>query len=253
MTAGAHDAVTLGCYALGVLDAHESLGVEQHLRGCPSCRAQVADFHRIRMVLDEMPREAFLHEREADLPKPSELVLQRTLRQIRNESVIPQPRVADQRPRASPRAVEEELPEPQHAKPRRWPGYLAAAAVAAVVAFGAGAVLMQNQSAPSSTIAGPRSGEGTAGGIRLVAEISPSSQDRYEVTAKISGLPAAQKCKLIVVGLDGKKVEAHEWTSTEKARVQGGTVTGMVSVSPDQVKSILVENAEGKPFVVANL
>ena len=30
-------------------------------------------------------------------------------------------------------------------------------------------------------------------------------------------------------------------------------MTGMVSVSPDQVKSILVENAEGKAFVVANL
>jgi len=105
MTAGAHDAVTLGCYALGVLDAHESHGVEQHLLGCPSCRAQVADFHRIRMVLDEIPREAFLHELEADLPKPSDLVLQRTLRQIRNESVIPQQREADLRPRASPQPV----------------------------------------------------------------------------------------------------------------------------------------------------
>jgi Putative zinc-finger len=255
MTAGAHDAVTLGCYALGVLDTHESLGVEQHLRGCPSCRAQVADFHRIRKVLDEIPREAFLHELEleADLPKPSDLVLQRTLRQIRNESSIPQPRVADPRPRASPQAVEEELPEPQHAKPRRWPVYLAAAAVAAVVAFGGGAVYMQNQ-APDASIASSRTGEATAnGGIKLVAEITPSSQDRYLVTAKINGLPAAQKCKLIVVGSDGKRTEAFAWTSSEKGRVEGATVRGMVSVSPDQVRSVAVENAEGKQFVVANL
>jgi hypothetical protein len=253
MTAGAHDAVTLGCYALGVLDAHESLGVEQHLRGCPSCRAQVADFHRIRMVLDEIPREAFLHELEADLPKPSDLVLQRTLRQIRNESAIPQPRVADPRPRASPQVVEEELPEPQHAKPRRWPGYLAAAAVAAVVAFGGAAVLMQNQT-PDKSIASTRSGEATAtGGIKLEAEISPSSQDRYMVTAKINGLPAAQKCKLVVVKADGTKTEAFTWTSSEKGRVEGATVRGMISVSPDQVKSVAVENAEGKAFVVANL
>lgn len=252
MTAGAHDAVTLGCYALGVLDAHERLGVEQHLKGCPSCRAQVADFHRIRKVLDEVPREAFLHELEADLPKPSDLVLQRALRQIRHESAIPQPRVADRSPRASPRPVED-LPEPQHAKPRRWPGYLAAAAVAAVVAFGGATVFMQDQ-APGTNIATTRTGEATAaGGIRLVAEIAPSSQDRYLVSAKINGLPAAQKCKLVVIGKDGSKAEAHAWTSTEKGRVDGSEVRGMVSVAPDQVKSIAVENAEGKAFVVANL
>ncbi|MGW4213148.1 anti-sigma factor family protein [Lentzea sp. NPDC004789] len=251
MTAGAHDAVTLGCYALGVLDAHESHGVEQHLRGCPSCRAQVADFHRIRMVLDEVPREVFLHELEADLPKPSDLLLQRTLRQIRQESVIPQPRVVDQRPRASPQAVED-FPEPQHAKPRRWPGYLAAAAVAAVVAFGGAAVFMQNQG-PGTSVASTRTGEATAGGIKMVAEIAPSSQDRYQVTADINGLPAAQKCKLVVVKQDGTKTEAFAWTSTEKGRVEGAKVRGMVSVPPDQVKSVAVENAEGKAFVVANL
>lgn len=255
MTAGAHDAVTLGCYALGVLDAHESLGVEQHLRGCPSCRAQVADFHRIRMVLDEIPREAFLHELEleADLPKPSDLVLQRTLRQIRNESVIPQPRAADPRPRASPSAVEESLPEPQHAKSRRWPGYLAAAAVAAVVAFGGAAVLMQNQSPGSSTTASPFTGEATTGGIRMVAEMTQSSQDRYLVKAEITGLPAAQKCKLVVIGVDGTKSEVDTWTSSEKAKVEGAKRSGIVSVSPDKVKSVVVENAEGKTFVAANL
>lgn len=251
MTAGAHDAVTLGCYALGVLDAHESLGVEQHLRGCPSCRAQVADFHRIRTALDDVPREAFLHELEDDLPKPSDLLLQRTLRQIRQESVIPQQRDAAPRPRASPQVVED-LPEPQHAKPRRWPGYLAAAAVAAAVAFGGAAVFMQNQ-APGTSVASTRTGEGTAGTIKLVAEIAPSSQDRYLVTANIDGLPTAQKCKLVVVGTDGTKTEAFAWTTTDKQRVEGSKVRGMVSVSPDKVKSISVENAEGKTFVVANL
>ncbi|GHH30898.1 anti-sigma factor family protein [Lentzea cavernae] len=251
MTAGAHDAVTLGCYALGVLDAHESLGVEQHLRGCPSCRAQVADFHRIRTALDDVPREAFLHELEDDLPMPSDLVLQRTLRQIRQESAIPQQREAAPRLRASPPPVEE-LPAPQHARARRWPGYLAAAAVAAAVAFGGAAVFMQNQGAGTS-IASTRSGEATAGGIKLVAEIAPSSQDRYLVTADIDGLPAAQKCKLVVVGTDGTKTEAFAWTTTEKQRVEGSKVRGMVSVSPDKVRSIVVENTEGKTFVVANL
>ncbi|MGZ3144203.1 anti-sigma factor family protein [Lentzea chajnantorensis] len=251
MTAGAHDAVTLGCYALGVLDAQESHGVEQHLRGCPSCRAQVADFHRIRRALDEVPREVFLHELEDDLPTPSDLVLQRALRQIRQESVIPQPRVADPQPRASPRQVEE-LAEPQHAKARRWPNYLAAAAVAAVVAFGGGAVFMQNR-APDTSISASRSGEGTSGGIRLVAEVAPSSQDRYEVTARIEGLPAAQRCRLVVIGADGTRTEAHVWTSSEKGRLEGVTVRGMVSVPLDEVKSVAVENGDGKPFVVATM
>jgi hypothetical protein len=252
MTAGAHDAVTLGCYALGVLDANESFGVEQHLRGCPSCRAQVADFHRIRTALDDVPREAFLHELEDDLPMPSDLLLQRTLRQIRQESVIPQQREAAPRLRASPPPAEEELPAPQHAKARRWPGYLAAAAVAAVVAFGGAAVFMQNQ-APGTSVASTRTGEATAGGIKMVAEIAPSSQDRYLVSASIDGLPVAQKCKLIVVGTDGTKTEAFAWTTTDKQTADGSKVRGMVSVSPEKVKSIAVENAEGKTFVVANL
>lgn len=251
MTAGAHDAVTLGCYALGVLDANESFGVEQHLRGCPSCRAQVADFHRIRTALDDVPREAFLHELEDDLPMPSDLLLQRTLRQIRQESVIPQQREAVPRLRASPPPVED-LPPPQHAKPRRWPGYLAAAAVAAVVAFGGAAVFLQNQ-APGTSVASTRTGEATAGGIRMVAEIAPSSQDRYLVSADINGLPVAQKCKLVVVGTDGTKTEAFAWTTTDKQTAEGSKVRGMVSVAPDKVKSIAVENAEGKTFVVANL
>lgn len=252
MTAGGHDAVTLGCYALGVLDAHESRGVEQHLRGCPSCRAQVADFHRIRAALDELPREAFLHELDDDLPKPSDLLLQRTLRQIRQESVIPQPRAAESGPRASPRPVEEP-PQPQHARARRWPGYLAAAAVAAAVAFGGATVFMQNNGGAGTSIALTRTGEATAGEIRMVAEIAPSSQDRYQVTANIDGLPSAQKCKLVVIGTDGSKTEAFAWTTTEKQQAEGSKVSGVVSVAPDKVKSIAVENAEGKTFVVANL
>jgi RNA polymerase sigma-70 factor (ECF subfamily) len=198
-----------------------------------------------------VPREAFLHELEDDLPMPSDLLLQRTLRQIRQESVIPQQREAAPRPRASPQPVED-LPEPLHAKPRRWPGYLAAAAVAAVVAFGGAAALMQNQ-APQTSIAGPRTGEGKASGIELKANIEPSSQDRYEVTAKINGLPALQKCKLVVIAKDGTKSVATTWTSSEKGKAEGATVRGMVSVPSDQVQSIAVENTEGKQFVVANL
>jgi len=114
-------------------------------------------------------------------------------------------------------------------------------------------VFMQNQ-APGTSVAGPLTGEATAaGGIKMVAEIKQSSQDRYQVSAKINGLPAAQKCKLIVIGKDGSKTEAFAWTSTEKGKVDGSEVSGMVSVSPDKVKSVAVENAEGKAFVVANL
>ena len=75
----------------------------------------------------------------------------------------------------------------------------------------------------------------------------------YARVAEISGLPAAQKCKLIVVGVDGTKTEADSWTSSEKGRVEGAKRSGIVSVSPEKVKSVVVENAEGKTFVATNL
>ncbi|ONI87720.1 hypothetical protein ALI22I_21220 [Saccharothrix sp. ALI-22-I] len=256
MTVGAHDAVTMGCYALGILDAHERRAVEQHLRGCAGCRAEVADVHRLRLILDELPREDFVAPViDEELPRPSELVLQRALRQIRSERAGPS---LEEDSELGPRAVPgprtgEPQPQPQHAGRRRWPRFVAAAAVATVVAFGAMTMLESGQQAETVTAAGrAASATETATGIALEADVLPD-QSASLVKAKVRGLPVGQRCNLVVVGADGERQIAFSWTTTEKGKVDGSAVQGRTTFSPQDVKSVVVETAAGQSFVVANL
>ncbi|GLZ36006.1 membrane protein [Lentzea sp. NBRC 105346] len=258
MTAGAHDAVTLGCYALGVLDVHERRGVEQHLSWCAPCRAQVADFGRVRSVLDSIPREALIEEIQPSGEMPSELVLQRALRQIRSEGAtrgIPAQR-------ASPATEEEEVaPPPGQHRRGRAPTYLAAAAVVAAVAFGAGAVVVGLNSGPSeTTTAQPPGNVGTTGSSRELASTDSKTGVKIDgdvtymdnwvrVAAAVSGLPADQKCRLIVVGKDGRREVVSSWM-TKAGTWHGG---GSAAVPPAEVVAVSVESEEGKVFVTAKL
>src|SRR3954466_2061503 len=71
----------LGAYVLGVLDGEEQAGVRAHLDDCASCRREVDDLREMEAALGEIPPEAFL-----DGPPPDgELLLQKTLRQVRDE------------------------------------------------------------------------------------------------------------------------------------------------------------------------
>ncbi|WP_158847739.1 anti-sigma factor family protein [Saccharothrix deserti] len=254
MTVGAHDAVTVGCYALGVLDPHERRAVEQHLRGCAGCRADVADFHRVRLVLDDLRRAEFAEPVvDEELPRPSELVLQRALRQIRSERVVPSPADGSEPgPRAVPGPMAGE-PQPQHAQRRRWPKFVAAAAVATVVAFGASTMLESGTPAETTTAtARAASATETGTGIKLEANVLPD-QSASLVKAKVRGLPPGQRCNLVIVGADGQRQIAFTWTTTEKGKADGSAVEGRTTFSPQDVKSIVVETVAGKSFVAADL
>ena len=222
MTAGAHDAVTLGCYALGVLDAHESLGVEQHLRGLSGLpcagRRLPSDPHGARR---RCPVRRFFTSSRTTCPcRRTCCCSARCGRSGTSRSFRSSGRPTNAR---EPVHVPvEELPEPQHAKPRRWPAYLAAAAVAAVVAFGGVLRCSCRTRRRALATRRPLTGEATAaGGIKLVAEIARPPRTGTWSRPRSTALPAAQKCKLVVIGKDGSKTEAHGWTSTEKGRVDG--------------------------------
>ncbi|TWP52046.1 hypothetical protein FKR81_10690 [Lentzea tibetensis] len=262
MTAGAHDSVTLGCYALGVLDAHERRGVEQHLSWCGQCRAQVADFSRVRSVLDGIPREALVEElRPAQpLPMPSELVLQRALRQIRSEGAT---RGEIPAPRASPQSevVEDDAAPGQHRRSRK-SAYIAVAAVVAAMAFGAGAVVMGQTGTEKTPTAQPPSNvlqdgatrrlvnKDSKTGVDLVADVT-NMQGWVKIQVQVAGLPAGQSCQLIVVGKDGRREVVKGWVSTEKARIEGWTGSGSASIPPADVTAVSIENEDGKRFVTA--
>src|SRR5262249_52977982 len=76
-----HVIESLGAYVLGALDERDTREVESHLAECAVCQAQIAEFTQMRDALGDLPPEAFMD----GPPAGGDLVLQRTLRQMRTE------------------------------------------------------------------------------------------------------------------------------------------------------------------------
>lgn len=75
-----HESDELSAYALGALDAEETVRVDAHLRGCPDCRQELAELRQATDVLDRLPLETFMHG-----PPDGDRALQGALRQLREE------------------------------------------------------------------------------------------------------------------------------------------------------------------------
>ena len=72
----------LGAYALGALDEHEAAEMAAHIEQCPTCRRELAELESVRDLLGDLPPEAMLD----GPPEDGELLLQRTLWQVRAET-----------------------------------------------------------------------------------------------------------------------------------------------------------------------
>lgn len=224
-----HENELLGAYVLGVLEDGERDTVRGHLDGCEKCRREVGELREMESALGELPPEALID----GPPEGGDLLLQRTLRQVRDE------RTRDDRRR---RAV-----------------WLAAAAVAAVVVLGGGTLLGRGtapdqpapQAAPTATLpAGTRSATATdaATGATMTASVTPAA-GWVRVRAQVSGVAAGQQCRLYVIARDGSRREAGSWLVSERAAVEGGTVDGSALVAPADVASVQVETFAGQPLV----
>src|SRR4051795_3331459 len=76
-----HDPVELGALALGLLPPEQAAAARRHVDACAMCRREYEELREMTGALGELPPEAFL-----DGPPDGDLVLQRTLRQIRAET-----------------------------------------------------------------------------------------------------------------------------------------------------------------------
>jgi anti-sigma-K factor RskA len=113
-----------GAYALDALDDVERAGVERHLRDCPECATEVAEFHEVGSWLAD----------GVALPPPPELKA-RVLAQVRE--------TRQESPQAAP------PPRVRRAVPRR-PLLVAAAAVLLAGSASLGGVAWQNHEAAES-------------------------------------------------------------------------------------------------------
>ncbi|GLX16933.1 MULTISPECIES: anti-sigma factor [Streptomyces] len=227
----------LGPYVLGVLDEEDVRRVEEHLGDCVRCREEVAALREMERALGEVPEEAFLD----GPPQGGDLMLQRTLRQVRGE------RAATARWRAGVA------------------GLAAAASLAAV--FWAGARVGADDgstgalppppspgvsAAPSPPVAGTRVASATdAGtGARMTVQLTPAAK-WVRLRAAVTGVPAGERCRLVVVSRDGTRSTAGGWVvgTAEHGEGKGASLDGSAAVDPSDVKEVLVVNEAGRTFV----
>src|SRR5918995_2879158 len=142
-------------------------------------------------LLGEGPPEALL-----DGPPDADLVLRRTLRQMRSETAA-------------------------HRRRRRLPRLVAAAA--AVVALLAGGVAIGRATAPEPvvvTAAGPQAGavvlqgEGVPG-VSMTAVVAPAA-GWVRVSTNVRGIQAGERCEVVVLTRSGRGEVAASWLTSAR-------------------------------------
>jgi Putative zinc-finger len=229
-----HEHAPLAAYALHALDPDEARTVDAHVAGCDECRAELAELTALEAALGEVPPEAFLD----GPPDGGDLMLQRTLRQVRAERAAV---VARDR------------------GPRR---LLAAAAVVGLVGAAlAGGTLIGRGTAPApqaggtpsatvTTPAGTRTLSGTDAttGVTLAATVLPAP-GWVRVHVKVSGVPAGTPCLIQVVPRSGAPVTAGSWLVSPQGAKNGTTLDGAAMVAPADIASVDIVTADGKKLV----
>ncbi len=233
MTSIRCDSEVLGAYAFGALKETEAVAVREHLASCARCRAELAELEEVTNMLDEVPPEAFLEGPPAD----GDLVLQRTLRQVRTE------RSGARRREVLRRSM------------------LAAAAVVVSVLAG---VTIGRSTAPSGQpqavpptpsasaprVPGTRVGSAVdpATNVRLTASVVPAA-GWVRLNASVTGVAAGQKCRMVVVSRDGSREIAGGWVVSAKGEADGTNVDGAAAVAPEDVVAVEVLTTAGERLV----
>jgi anti-sigma factor RsiW len=231
-------AAVLGPYVLGVLDEQEARGVEEHAALCEECRKELVELRELEVQLGTVPPESFLH----GPPEDGDLLLQRTLRQMRGE----------------------------RASAQRWRSIT----VGGVVAASAATVFLGGYlvgGGPSGTAASPPTAPAVTAptatlppGVRFASAVDPAtrarltvrmtpSADWVRVNAAVTGIPAGEHCRLVVVDNAGHREIAGSWI-VGRAPTGGGKgadLDGSAAVAAADVTSLAVEDDHGKTYVTA--
>ncbi|MFJ2770620.1 zf-HC2 domain-containing protein [Streptomyces sp. NPDC087300] len=230
-----HDSELLGAYVLGVLDEREVRAVDEHMVTCQRCRDELDGLREMETALGEVPPEAFIE----GPPEGGDLLLQRTLRQARDE-------------RAGQLV-------------RRRVGLAAVAAVAAAAVLGGGVLIGRSTDdggtaqahppVPTATATAPASPPGDVK-VAEATSASTGSEMRLRMTpavdwvrlnASVAGIPAGERCRLVVVSKDGHREIAGSWLVADEEK--GANLDGSAAVPADDVAKVVIENDKGKEYV----
>ncbi len=187
MNEDAHRAVRelLGAYALDQLDEHARLGIDAHLAGCPSCRAELAEIAPVAASLRLVDPDRLAAPLPAPPPELGAAVLAR----------IQAARAA--RPRQLP----------------RWAGFAAAAALIAIVAAGIGWLAHPDE---AQTVAGPLEAVAVSPAdprVDASAQLVPHTWG-MEIKLTATGFETGRPYRVAVTDSGGRRVSAGEFIGT---------------------------------------
>ncbi|NUR94062.1 MAG: anti-sigma factor [Kribbellaceae bacterium] len=220
-----HDRTQLGAYVLGALEPADIAEVEEHLSTCAECRAEVAELSELTDLLGEVPPEAFLD----GPPEGGELMLQRTLREVRS-SPVPTKRRS------------------------RWL-MVAAALVVFAGALGGGVALGRSTATNNDVpVAGSKqvSTVDTNTGTGMTATVEPRPGWSW-VQVQLTGLKAGEQCEMVVTNNEGYTWVAGSWEVSKKAAENGSTFGGGVLIPLNEVHSVEIRTVQGKHLVTATI
>jgi hypothetical protein len=233
MTRDAHDPGTLAAYSLNALEPAEQAVLEEHLAHCEQCRRELADLGESASVLRELPPEALLN----GPPDDGELLLQRTMRQVRAES--------------------------EKAALRRRVAIGLAAVLMVVVGAVGGAVVFAGQQGPQVASPPPTAqptAEPLPDGTRVGSNTDPDTRARMtvrvvpadgwvKVNAAVGGVPQGQRCRLWVVAADGTRRLAGSWLVSATGETEGTALDGSALVDPADISAVEVDTVAGDHLV----
>ncbi|RSM62120.1 anti-sigma factor [Actinoplanes sp. ATCC 53533] len=222
----------LAGYLTKSLDAEQVRLVEEHLAGCAECRGEVESLQEWTMALEAVP-EAMLLDGP---PEGGDLLLQRTLRQIRDES-------AGRRHRRT-------------ALVSAAAAVVVAAAIASGVVVGRGTAVPEPPRALPTSVVEPTTIPGTktatavdaSTGARITVAVAPAP-GWVRIKAAVAEIPEGERCLLEVVAKNGTVVLAGSWVVSEKGAGEGTTLDGSALVAPADVASVRVVTETGKRYV----
>jgi predicted anti-sigma-YlaC factor YlaD len=232
------DHVDIAGYLMETLSPEEKQRVEEHLAGCAECRSEVESLREWTAALRAVPEPMRLD----GPPDDADLLLQRTVRQVRDES---------------------------SGRRHRRTAMVTSAAAAVVAAAIAGGIVLGRTTAPepapvAQPSAVPSAATTTPPGTRFAAASDSHTGARISVAimpaagwvrinATVAGIAAGERCLLEVVGRDGNAILAGSWVVSPVGAAAGTTLNGSAMIDPAQVASVRVVNTSGRQFVSVNV
>jgi hypothetical protein len=214
--------LALGVYLVGALDPAEQAAVDEHLQGCPQCRAELAELAALPSMLDQLTIEDITAEPVA---LPDDL-FDRVAARARAD--------AEDEARAGRRRV---------GRARRVALLAVAAVMAVLVAVGITVGTLGTHGQPAGFT------HTSQAGIRMhVTLASQTSGTGLRVT--VSGLPGNERCRLIAVSKDGSRDLAGSWWATYSGQAQ---VTGSTSIPRAELSRLVLLGTQGQHLVTVSV